>query len=93
LDEAKKRAKALLFARQQAYQKVFATKSKTTGESVKIVLADLKKFCRQNESCFDPDPRIHAAFEGRREVIIRILGHLELPQATLWEFYTGESDD
>jgi hypothetical protein len=37
-----------------------------------IVLADLAPFCRAAETCFDRDPRIHAALEGRREVWLRI---------------------
>lgn len=28
----------------------------------------LMTFCRANESCFHPDPRLHAVAEGRREV-------------------------
>jgi hypothetical protein len=36
------------------------------------VLADLAPFCKAAEPCFDPDPRIHARFEGRREVWLRI---------------------
>jgi hypothetical protein len=38
----------------------------------KAVLADLATFCRATESCFDPDPRIHAVLEGRRETFLRI---------------------
>lgn len=37
-----------------------------------IVLADLVAFCRATETCFHPDPRLHAAAEGRREVFLRI---------------------
>lgn len=44
------------------------------------VLADLAPFCRAADSCFDPDPRIHAQFEGRREVWLRIQRFANLTQ-------------
>ena len=37
-----------------------------------IVVAHLASFCRAAETCFHPDPRIHAAMEGRREVWLEI---------------------
>ncbi len=37
-----------------------------------LVRRDLARFCRADASCFDADPRVHAAFEGRREVWLRI---------------------
>jgi hypothetical protein len=42
------------------------------GVATGMVLEDLAQFCRANQSCFDPDPRIHAVLEGRREVWLRI---------------------
>ncbi len=48
------------------------------NESGRVVLDDLKKFCRANESTFHPDPRVHALTEGRREVWLRIQDHLEM---------------
>jgi hypothetical protein len=42
------------------------------------VMKDLTRFCRGHTTCFHADPRIHAAFEGRREVWQRIRDHLEL---------------
>lgn len=53
------------------------------------VLADFAKFCRANESCFDEDPRVHAALEGRREVWLRIQQHLNLSASQLAELYGG----
>jgi hypothetical protein len=47
------------------------------------MLADLNRFCRGNASCFDPDPRIHALIEGRREVLLRILEFLNVDSAVL----------
>lgn len=59
-----------LRTRKRAYQLVFG------GEAGKIVLEDLAEFCRAEASCFDPDPRLHAIAEGRREVWLRIMAHL-----------------
>ena len=57
----------------------------------KAVLKDLAKFCRANQSCFDPDPRIHAVLEGRREVWQRIANHLNLsPQELLAIYNPGQ---
>lgn len=43
------------------------------------VLADLAPFCRAAATCFDADPRVHAALEGRREVWLRIANFVNLP--------------
>lgn len=55
------------------------------------VLKDLAKFCRANKSCFHSDPRLHAALEGRREVWLRIMEHLNLPPDELYELYNKPS--
>lgn len=51
------------------------------------VLADLAKFCRANDSCFNPDARLHAVAEGRREVWLRISRHLNLSDEQLWTLH------
>lgn len=56
-----------------------------------IVLADLAQFCRANDTCFDPDPRVHAAMEGRREVWLRIQEHLHLTPEQLVRLRTGHN--
>ncbi len=61
-----------LRARQQAYQQVFS------NTSAKLVLEDLARFCRANTTTFDPNDRVHAALEGKREVWLRIHSHLNL---------------
>ena len=48
------------------------------------VLKDLAIFCRANESCFHPDPRLHAVLEGRREVWVRITNRLNLSTEELY---------
>lgn len=89
-DEAPKKLNTLalardkLFVRQKAYINTFNNKSETD----KAVLEDLARFCRANESTFDPDPRVHAVLEGRREVFLRIMDHVGLGSEELWMKYT-----
>lgn len=73
-EEAAAIAPAIEFmrVRKRAYQLVFASPA---GQEV---MADFKKFCRGDRTCFHPDARMHAALEGRREVWQRIQDHLEL---------------
>ena len=75
-------AKDFIFARQRAYYLTFGE-----GEHVKIVLDDLRKFCRDGESTFHEDPRKHALLEGRREVFLRIKDHLEMKSQDFWDKY------
>lgn len=76
--------KNYLMHRQQSYQLTF----KKDDLAAKAVLADLAKFCRANETAFNPDQRIHAVLEGRREVWLRIINHLNLSSQELWELYS-----
>lgn len=77
------RLRTALMTRRYAYQKTFRT---PFGEAV---LVDLARFCRANESTFDPDPRVHALAEGRREAWLRIQEHLNLSPDELWKLYDG----
>jgi hypothetical protein len=70
-----------LTGRKRSYQLTFG------APVAQPVLRDLAKFCRANETCFDPDPRIHAALEGRREVWNRIQYHILLPPSELYAIY------
>lgn len=74
--------KNYLAQRQQAYQTTFKN---PVGEEV---LKDLFAFCRMYDTTFMPDDRTHALLEGRREVALRILQHLNLSQEELWHLYT-----
>lgn len=74
---------AWLRQRKRAYQLVF--RSPAGAE----VLEDLARFCRASETCFDPDPRIHAALEGRREVWLRIQEYLNLTPEQLAAIKSG----
>ena len=71
--------------RKRTYQLAFGTPA---GQEV---LIDLAKFCRANSTTFDPDPRLHAVLEGRREVWLRIANHLHLTQDQLYALYMGQS--
>jgi len=61
-----------------AYQLTFSTPA---GQ---MVLQDLAKFCRPTQTCFHPDPRLHAVAEGRREVWLRIQNYLNLTPEQLY---------
>jgi len=63
---------------QRAYQVIFS------GADGKIVLGDLVAFCFGRKSTFDPDPRVHANNEGRRDVLLRIQ---EFTNLSLEEIY------
>ena len=69
--------------RQQAYTDYF------DSPGGKVLLADLMKFCRANESTFHPDPRVSANLDGRREVWLRIQQHLQLDVTSLLKLYSG----
>ena len=56
------------------------------NDAGQLMQRDLRKFCRADESCFDADPRVHAAFEGRREVWLRINDFLTLSPEELASF-------
>lgn len=64
---------------QSAYHAIFSSQG-----AAKIVLADLVAFCFGRKSTFDPDPRVHARNDGRREVLMRIQ---EFTSLTLEEIY------
>ena len=74
-------AQAFVAERRTDYIRTFNTPH---GEKV---MADLAKFCRANETTFHPDPRVHAALEGRREVWLRIRAHLDLADRELWALF------
>lgn len=54
------------------------------------VLADLARFCRAYESTHATDARDAARLDGRREVWLRIIQHLQLPPDMLTLLYTGK---
>lgn len=80
------KAKDFFRSRKQAYEFVF----KSDDKAVELVLKDLAKFCRANQTCFNVDPRLHANLEGRREVFLRIMEHLNLTPDEYWDKYGRE---
>lgn len=86
LNDLYQKAKDFIRSRQTAYRFVF----KSDDKAVEMVLKDLAKFCRANKTCFHNDPRIHANLEGRREVFLRIIEHLNLTPDEYWDKYGRE---
>ena len=77
--------RSFLSERQTSYQLTFKTPQ---GERV---LEDLARFCRAVEPTFHEDPRIHALLEGRREVWLRIVNHLNLAPEDLVRRYSPKA--
>ena len=80
------KAHRLLMRRRGRYRDIFR------GPNGEAVLRDLAGFCRAADSTFDPDPRIAAALDGRREVWLRIQHHLRLTPDELWRIYDGRQE-
>jgi hypothetical protein len=70
--------------RRHSYQATFR------APAARLVLADLARFCRANDTTFHADDRAHALLEGRREVWLRISQHLHLDADELFHLYSGE---
>jgi hypothetical protein len=85
----KERIYDLLRSRQTAFQQTF----KKNDVAADAVLKDLEKFCKANESTFNPDPRIHALLEGRREVYLRIKDYTTLTPDELFTKYNNSKGD
>ncbi len=86
LTEIKEQIRSILIYRKQSYRIVFSEESLMA----RAVLKDLAKFCRANESCFHADQRLHAVLEGRREVFLRIINHLNLTSEEFLKKYGGK---
>lgn len=56
----------------------------------KLVLEDLAKFCRANETTSHETPTGMATLEGRRQVFLRIIEHLHKTPEELYEIYGGQ---
>ena len=79
-------AEILLEQRRQAYARLF-TLGIPMGGDVEIVMDDLFKFCRGAETTHHPDRAVSDMLAGRREVLLRILEHTELPFEELFKRY------
>ena len=76
--------KEYLFKRRRSYCRVFDK----ANPDVHLILSDLAKFCRAQETCFAADDRTTALLEGRREVLLRIQQHLNMTEEELWSIYS-----
>lgn len=71
-----------------SFRAVFEHGSARTEEGeltlhAKRVMVELRQFCRADQSTFDPDARIHALREGRREVLLKIQQYMNLSDIDL----------
>lgn len=71
--------------RSQAYLQTFNPESVFAQRVIK----DLVIFCKANATTFDADARVHALFEGRREVFLRIQQHLQLTPEQILKILGG----
>jgi hypothetical protein len=72
--------------RKRSYQQTFQLNQPANV----VVLEDLARFCRANETCVVPGDRDKSlVLEGRREVWLRLQQHLQLSPETLFDLYTG----
>src|SRR4051812_9320159 len=76
-----------LFNKSKAYKRVFMKDGKLTKDA-EVVIKDLAKFCKANQSTtvFNPisrsvDPLASAIADGRREVYLRLSNYLKLDEA------------
>ncbi len=72
----------LLRRRKYSYMDTFNT---SAGE---LVLGDLARFCKAQETTFHTNERAHALAEGRREVWLRIQTQLNLTEEQIAELIT-----
>jgi hypothetical protein len=80
LEGTETEVKSVLVERKKAYQFTFNKEDMSN----RLALQDMAKFCFAAKSTFDPDPRIHALREGRREVWLRISQYLNLTDDEIW---------
>ena len=60
--------------RRRAYRDLFNSDDRTA----RIVIGDLKRFCRYQKSTFNTDPHMQSYLNGRRDVLERIFEFLDL---------------
>lgn len=84
-EQAANNKQAFLRSRKEAYIRLFHDHP-MAGDAA-IVLADLKRFCRGNQTPWHEDQRIHALLSGRSEVYTRVIQHLTMSFDDLWEMY------
>lgn len=86
--------------RKYSYRRLFLTEDGKLNPDGEKVIADLKRFCRANQSTaiVSPirgaiDPIAMAMAEGRREVFLRIMAHLHIEDRVLFTLKEDENDE
>lgn len=87
--------RAWLEIRKGAYRRVFEA-GVPSADDRRIVMDDLRQYCRGERTPWNDNERIHCALTGRHEVYTRISNHLRLTVDALVEEYastpqTGET--
>jgi hypothetical protein len=73
-----------------AYRRMFLADDNTPNADARVVIADLKRFCRAEAPCIQYDkagkldPVASAYLEGRREVYLRIMHFLHIDDSTIY---------
>ena len=89
-----------IMRRKRAYRRVFLDGDGNLGPEAKVVMDDLRRFCRASSSTavVSPisktiDPLAMAMAEGRREVFNRIAAHLYVNEKQVFELNESGKDD
>jgi hypothetical protein len=90
---------AKLRRRRYAYRRMFLGENGLNADG-QIVLADLAKFCRANNSTAivspvsrSVDPIAMAMAEGRREVWLRLMAHLHIDERVVFNLDEGNTNE
>lgn len=90
---------AKLRRRRYAYRRLFFGENGLNADG-QIVLADLAKFCRANNSTAivspvsrSVDPIAMAMAEGRREVWLRLMAHLHIDERVVFNLDEGNTNE
>jgi len=90
---------AKLRRRRYAYRRMFLGENGLNADG-QIVLADLAKFCRANNSTAivspvsrSVDPIAMAMAEGRREVWLRLMAHLHIDERVVFNLDEGDTNE
>lgn len=84
--EANDALRARMEGRRHAYTRVM--QGKASKEDLAIFVADIKRFCRADESAYHENDRTHVLLTGRQEVWLRVKDFSTLTLDELMERYT-----
>lgn len=86
MNELAMKAFDFIRGRKQDYQLTFSRNS----PAAQRVLRDLAKFCRANETVYNPDEKMTYVLIGRNEVWKRVQDNLNLTAQDLYQISTGQ---